>query len=41
MGSKNFTFIDGERLSGPTALSPGAEIQFGLQAKAVLQRVSA
>lgn len=41
MGSKNFTFIDGERLSGPTALSPGAEIQFGLQAKAVLQRASA
>jgi len=38
MGSKNFTFIDGHRLSGPTALSPGSEIQFGLQAKAVLRR---
>lgn len=38
MGSKNFTFIDGERLSGRTALSPGSEIQFGLQMKAVLKR---
>lgn len=40
MGSKNFTFIDGSRLSGPTTLSPGSEIQFGLQVKAVLQRSS-
>lgn len=40
MGSKNFTFIDGDRLSGRTALSPGSEIQFGLQVKVVLERAS-
>ena len=41
VGSKNFTFVNGDRLTGPTPLSPGAEIQFGLQAKAILQRTSA
>lgn len=41
VGSKNFTFVDEARLTGPTPLSPGAEIQFGLQAKAILQRTSA
>ncbi|MFB6232107.1 MAG: FHA domain-containing protein [Salinibacter sp.] len=41
VGSKNFTFVNEERLTGPTPLSPGAEIQFGLQAKALLQRTSA
>lgn len=40
VGSKNFTFVDGDRLSEPTTLSPGSEIQFGLQAKAVLHRAS-
>lgn len=40
MGSKNFTFVNEERLSGPTTLSPGDEIQFGLEVKAVLQRAS-
>lgn len=41
VGSKNFTFVNEARLTGPTPLSPGAEIQFGLQAKAILQRTSA
>lgn len=40
IGSKNFTFVDGDRLTGPTTLTPGAEIQFGLEAKAVLKRAS-
>ena len=39
MGSKNFTFVDGNRLSGPTTLSHGSQLQFGLHVKAVLQRV--
>lgn len=40
MDSKNFTFVDEERLTEPTILSPGTEIQFGLQVKAVLRRTS-
>lgn len=40
MGSKNFTFVDGYRLSDPTPLSLGSEIQFGLHVKAVLKRTS-
>lgn len=38
MGSKNFTFVDGDRLSGPTPLSPGSEVHLGYQVKVVLQR---